>query len=339
MNKRSFVVPILISIFALVAVPVSVSAVTQRASEINVCVDRVTKEIKYSKLWNNCPARHTAMTMGSEGSSAYEIAVANGFVGTVDQWLTSLEGADGARGRAGSDGSGGSGAGHQGETGLQGIQGIPGTQGDPGVQGVKGDTGPAGVAGSGGGFYNVASLSGYGNSLSSSVFYTNFWEYYKMGFLVLDPGVYTVSLTLSAEKKTFADLSSGSTGQAYDVCSLFSAEYDPALDWGEQTFPDRVQISARDTSNPSYIRPVSTFFNLDPRYDGYPGHYADRVFNNHHSLSTIFSVVSTTKPTAVVVACTLQDNYEILSAEATVSGYISATVISGGTVDLEQLGI
>jgi hypothetical protein len=357
MSKRSFVVPILISIFALIAVPVSVSAVTQKSSEINLCVDWVTKEIKYSKYWEKCPARHTAMTMGSEGSSAYEIAVANGFVGTVDEWLTSLEGADGAdgaRGRAGSDGSGGSGAGPQGETGLQGIQGIQGDtgiqgiqgetglQGIQGIQGIQGDTGPAGPAGSdgsGGGFYNVASLSGYGNSLSSSVFYTDFWDYYKMGFLVLDPGEYTVSLTLSAEKKTFADLSSGSTGQAYDVCSLFSAEYDPALDWGEQTFPDRVQISARDTSNPSYIRPVSTFFNLDPRYDGYPGHYADRVFNNHHSLSTIFSVVSTTKPTAVVVACTLQDNYEILSAEATVSGYISATVISGGTVDLEQLGI
>ena len=39
MNKKSFVAPILISIFALIAVPVSVSAVTQRSSEINVCVD------------------------------------------------------------------------------------------------------------------------------------------------------------------------------------------------------------------------------------------------------------------------------------------------------------
>ena len=144
MHKRSFVVPILISIFALVAVPVSVSAVTQKSSEINVCVDWTTKEIKYSKFWDKCPAGHTAMTMGSEGSSAYEIAVANGFVGTVDQWLTSLEGADGARGRAGSDGSGGSGAGPQGETGLQGIQGIQGDQGVQGVQGVQGDTGPAG---------------------------------------------------------------------------------------------------------------------------------------------------------------------------------------------------
>jgi hypothetical protein len=155
MSKRSFVIPILISIFALVAVPVSVSAVTQKTSEINVCVDRVTKEIKYSKFWDKCPAGHTAMTMGSEGSSAYEIAVANGFVGTVDEWLTSLEGADGssssgsrgptgatgATGATGPAGSGGSGAGPRGETGLQGIQGM---QGDQGIQGIQGDTGPAG---------------------------------------------------------------------------------------------------------------------------------------------------------------------------------------------------
>jgi hypothetical protein len=95
MNKKSLVAPILISIFAFIAVPVSVSAVTQRASEINVCVDWTTKEIKYSKYWEKCPAKHTSLTLGSEGSSAYEIAVANGFVGTVDEWLTSLEGKDG----------------------------------------------------------------------------------------------------------------------------------------------------------------------------------------------------------------------------------------------------
>jgi hypothetical protein len=133
MNKRSFVVPILISIFALIAVPVSVSAVTQKSSEINVCVDWTTKEIKYSKYWEKCPARHTAMTMGSEGSSAYEIAVANGFEGTVDEWLTSLEGKDG-RSSSGSNGA----TGAKGDTGLQGDQGVQG------VQGVKGDQGDAG---------------------------------------------------------------------------------------------------------------------------------------------------------------------------------------------------
>ena len=127
MNKKSLVAPILISIFALIAVPVSVSAVTKRSSEINVCVDWDTKEIKYSKFWEKCPAKHTAMTLGSEGSSAYEIAVANGFVGTVDEWLTSLEGAKGSS----SSGSRGA-TGATGGTGLQGIQGIQGATGPAG---------------------------------------------------------------------------------------------------------------------------------------------------------------------------------------------------------------
>lgn len=41
---------------------------------------------------------------GPEGKSAYEVAVANGFVGTQSQWLVSLKGADGIDGVAGNDG-------------------------------------------------------------------------------------------------------------------------------------------------------------------------------------------------------------------------------------------
>ena len=308
MTKKSLVGPILISIFAFIAVPVSVSAVTQKASQVDVCVDWDTKEIKYSKFWEKCPAKHTTMTLGSEGSSAYDIAVANGFVGTVDDWLTSLEGEDGSS-----------------------------SSGSRGATGATGPTGPTGPAGSGGGLHNLAMLYGSGSS-SSSMFFTNQWTYYKMGFLVLDPGVYTVSLTLSAEKKTLADLNPEYPNNAYDVCSLFSAEYDPALDWSAQSFPNRAQIFTTDTSNADYSFPTSSFFNMDPVHEGYTDGSGRRVFNNHHSLSTIFSVSDTTKPTAVVVACTLEDDYGISAADASVSGYISATVISGGTVDLEHIG-
>jgi hypothetical protein len=35
---------------------------------------------------------------GSPGASAYDVAVANGFVGTVEEWLEDLQGADGADG-------------------------------------------------------------------------------------------------------------------------------------------------------------------------------------------------------------------------------------------------
>lgn len=41
---------------------------------------------------------------GIDGKSAYEIAVANGFIGTESEWLESLQGKDGANGRDGVDG-------------------------------------------------------------------------------------------------------------------------------------------------------------------------------------------------------------------------------------------
>lgn len=53
---------------------------------------------------------------GDDGRSAYQIAVANGFVGTEEEWLESLRG-------------------------MQGIQGIPGEKGAQGVQGIRGEKG------------------------------------------------------------------------------------------------------------------------------------------------------------------------------------------------------
>ena len=43
-------------------------------------------------------------TNGQDGSSAYQVAVNNGFVGTEAEWLASLKGADGSPGAAGSPG-------------------------------------------------------------------------------------------------------------------------------------------------------------------------------------------------------------------------------------------
>lgn len=57
-------------------------------------------------------------TDGVDGASAYEVAVAEGFVGTEVEWLASLEG----------------------PAGLQGLQGIQG------IQGLQGLTGPAGAS-------------------------------------------------------------------------------------------------------------------------------------------------------------------------------------------------
>jgi hypothetical protein len=104
---------------------------------------------------------------GADGASAYEVAVANGFVGTEVEWLASLvgpAGADGAQGPqgiqgpAGADGAQGpqgeqGPAGADGAQGPQGIQGLPGAdgaqgpQGEQGIQGIQGIQGPAGADG------------------------------------------------------------------------------------------------------------------------------------------------------------------------------------------------
>lgn len=57
---------------------------------------------------------------GNDGASAYEIAVANGFVGTEVEWLASLQGEDGADGA-------------QGPQGIQGVQGNDGSDGADGL--------------------------------------------------------------------------------------------------------------------------------------------------------------------------------------------------------------
>ena len=86
---------------------------------------------------------------GKNGASAYEIAVANGFEGTEQEWLASLKGDKGDKG----------------DTGLQGIQGVQGEQGIQGEKGEKGEKGDTGVAGEKGdngiSAYDVAVIEGF----------------------------------------------------------------------------------------------------------------------------------------------------------------------------------
>ena len=71
---------------------------------------------------------------GEAGASAYQVAVANGFTGTEQEWLISLKGEIGP-------------AGPQGEPGPQGLKGDVGPKGDTGSQGPHGPQGPVGVQG------------------------------------------------------------------------------------------------------------------------------------------------------------------------------------------------
>ena len=98
------------------------------------------------------------------GDSAYQVAVNNGFVGTEQDWLASLQGDAGPQGDTGADGSQGpqgiqGEAGPQGDTGLQGPQGIQGEagpQGDTGLQGPQGIQGEPGISA-----YQVAVNGGF----------------------------------------------------------------------------------------------------------------------------------------------------------------------------------
>ncbi len=68
---------------------------------------------------------------GTDGKSAFEIAVEHGFVGTEDEWLKSLKGVDGKDGVNGKDGC----------DGRNGVDGLPGKDGKNGEDGLPGRDG------------------------------------------------------------------------------------------------------------------------------------------------------------------------------------------------------
>ena len=73
---------------------------------------------------------------GKDGRSAYEIAIENGFVGTVAEWLESLKGRDGIDGKDGLPG----------KDGKDGADGLPGKDGTNGKDGKDGRDGKDGVS-------------------------------------------------------------------------------------------------------------------------------------------------------------------------------------------------
>jgi hypothetical protein len=69
--------------------------------------------------------KQTAQSAG-DGKSAYDLALDQGFSGTIDDWLASLVGQDGQDGATGPTGP-------MGSEGAQGPQGAQGQKGDPGT--------------------------------------------------------------------------------------------------------------------------------------------------------------------------------------------------------------
>ena len=68
---------------------------------------------------------------GTDGKSAFEIAVEHGFAGTEAEWLKSLKGVDGKDGVNGKDGC----------DGRNGVDGLPGKDGKDGADGLPGHDG------------------------------------------------------------------------------------------------------------------------------------------------------------------------------------------------------
>ena len=72
-----------------------------------------------------------ACNSAENGKSAYEIAVENGFEGSVEEWLDSLKGKDGKDGKDGADGV----------NGADGVDGLNGSDGLDGQNGLNGEEG------------------------------------------------------------------------------------------------------------------------------------------------------------------------------------------------------
>ena len=85
----------------------------------------------YTQLLKKLSGMQTGAN-GKDGRSAYEIAIENGFVGTVAEWLESLKGRDGIDGKDGKDGA-------DGLPGKDGTNGKDGKDGRDGKDGVSPD--------------------------------------------------------------------------------------------------------------------------------------------------------------------------------------------------------
>jgi hypothetical protein len=98
------------------------------------------------------------------GKSAYDIAVENGFIGTIEEWLLSLHGADGNNGNDGAPGTTGTPGrdgidGEDGYTPVKGVDYFDGSPGTPGTKGDKGDRGDQGLPGQDGSDASVTKVN------------------------------------------------------------------------------------------------------------------------------------------------------------------------------------
>lgn len=107
-----------------------------KPEDIRVAFDNLSDSV----IW------HNEATSGPQGLSAYDVAVTNGFTGSVDDWLATLVGPQGPEGPSGPVGPAGE-TGPAGAVGPEGPQGATGATGPAGPQGPEGQVGPQGAIG------------------------------------------------------------------------------------------------------------------------------------------------------------------------------------------------
>ena len=77
----------------------------EKGDKTLVTIDQANKHWLIDGVDTNIVAEGTKGADGSNGKSAYEIALETGYVGSKEDWITSLKGVDGAKGSAGQDGN------------------------------------------------------------------------------------------------------------------------------------------------------------------------------------------------------------------------------------------
>ena len=77
----------------------------EKGDKTLVTIDSSNKHWVIDGVDTGVVAEGTRGTDGSNGKSAYEIALETGYVGSKEDWITSLKGVDGAKGNAGQDGN------------------------------------------------------------------------------------------------------------------------------------------------------------------------------------------------------------------------------------------
>jgi len=80
----------------MIAVPATIPTSLDDATQPGWIAEDTTDGLRWRRA--NIGTGSTAGADGQDGDSAYEVAVANGFVGDVTAWLASLEGGDGEDG-------------------------------------------------------------------------------------------------------------------------------------------------------------------------------------------------------------------------------------------------